>query len=95
MKLKHFLIGFFIIIIDQITKFLLIEKYITLIPNFLKFTYTENYGVAFGIGRGLVILIINIIIIAIIIAYIIIERKKINSFMPYFIILRRSYRKFN
>ena len=83
-------VGIIIIIIDQITKALVVEKYITVIPNFLDFTYTENYGMAFGMGRGILILLVNVLLIAGIIIYIIKERKKIKNFLPYSIILRRS-----
>ena len=87
MKIKHYLVGIVIIVLDQITKMLLIDKYITLIPNILNFTYTKNYGMAFGMGSGKIIVFINIIFILAIILYLIINRKKIHEFMPYFIIL--------
>ena len=65
------MLGISIVIIDRITKLLLINKEITIIPNFLNFTYTKNSGVAFGIASNNTILIVlmNVIILAIIIKF--------------------------
>lgn len=49
-KVWLIILGICIILLDQITKVILIGKNITVIPNVLNFTYTENTGVAFGIG---------------------------------------------
>ncbi len=64
--------GIIIIVLDQITKFLIIEKNVTIIPRFLSFTYTENTGVAFNIGSNnlFFIILVNIIILGIIIKFI-------------------------
>ena len=68
---KIFLILLVIIIVflDQITKYILIGKNFTIIPNILNFTYTENTGVAFGIGANNIFLtiIVNIIVLGVII----------------------------
>lgn len=66
------IVGIIIIILDQITKFLIIEKNIIIIPNFLSLTYTENTGVAFNIGSNnlFFIILVNIIILGIIIKFI-------------------------
>ncbi len=66
------IIGIIILILDQVSKILLIEKNITIIPNILNFTYTENTGAAFGIGSNNIffIILINIIILGIIIKFI-------------------------
>lgn len=70
-NLSLIILGIFIVAIDRITKLLLINKEITIIPNFLNFTYTENNGVAFGIASNNTILIVlmNVIILAIIIKF--------------------------
>ena len=70
-NLSVIILGILIVIIDRITKLLFINKEITIIPNFLNFTYTENNGVAFGMASDNTILIVllNIIILAIIIKF--------------------------
>ena len=70
-NLSLIMLGISIVIIDRITKLLLINKEITIIPNFLNFTYTKNSGVAFGIASNNTILIVlmNVIILAIIIKF--------------------------
>jgi signal peptidase II len=74
------IIGIIIILIDQITKIILANKNIIIIPNILKFSYTENRGVAFGIGTGNIIIIIlaNIIILGIIIRFLKEKQEQIN-----------------
>lgn len=90
MKLKHYIIGIAVIIIDQLSKLLVTNKNITIIPNFLKFTYTENTGGAFGIGTKLAILALSIIIIVSIIIFLIKQKNKITNFTPYILILSGS-----
>lgn len=70
-NLSLIMLGIFIVMVDRITKLLLINKEITIIPNFLNFIYTENRGVAFGIASSNTILIVlmNVIILAIIIKF--------------------------
>ena len=90
MKLKHYIIGTAIIIVDQLSKILIINKNVSIIPNFLEFNYTQNIGGAFGIGRINFILIISILIIIGIIVFLIKENKKITNYMPFTLILSGS-----
>lgn len=90
MKLKHYIIGIVIVIIDQLSKMLIINKKIPVIPNFLEFNYTQNTGGAFGIGRINFILIISLMIIIGIIMYLIKENKKITNYIPFVLLLSGS-----
>lgn len=90
MKLKHYIIGIVIVIIDQLSKILIINKKIPVIPNFLEFNYTQNTGGAFGIGRINFILIISIIIIIGIIVFLIKENTKITNYIPFVLLLSGS-----
>lgn len=74
------ILGIFIILLDQITKAILIGKNITIIPNILNFTYTENTGVAFGIGSSnlILIIIVNIVVLGIIIKFIKERKEQVN-----------------
>ena len=90
MKLKHHIIGIIIVIIDQLSKFLVIDKNISIIPNFIEFNYTQNTGGAFGIGRINFILIISLMIIIGIIMYLIKENKKITNYIPFVLLLSGS-----
>lgn len=74
------IVGIIIIILDQITKCLIIEKNIIIIPNFLSLTYTENTGAAFNIGSNnlFFIILVNIIILGIIIKFIKERKEDIN-----------------
>ena len=90
MKLKHHIIGIIIVIIDQLSKFLVIDKNISIIPNFIEFNYTQNTGGAFGIGRINFILIISIIIIIGIIVFLIKENTKITNYIPFVLLLSGS-----
>ena len=73
MNKKHLIIiiGLIIILLDQITKILVINENIILIPNLLLFTYTQNTGTAFGIGsnNAIIIIILNIIVLGVIINF--------------------------
>ena len=73
MNKKHLIIiiGLIIILLDQITKILVINENIILIPNLLSFTYTQNAGTAFGIGSNntIIIIILNIIVLGVIIKF--------------------------
>ena len=73
MNKKHLIIiiGLIIILLDQITKILVINENIILIPNLLLFTYTQNTGTAFGIGsnNAIIIIILNIIVLGVIIKF--------------------------
>ncbi len=68
-KIFLILLGIIIVFLDQITKYTLMGKNLTIIPNILNFTYTENTGVAFGIGANNIFLtiIVNIIVLGVII----------------------------
>lgn len=98
MKLKHYIIGIVIIIIDQLTKFLMIGKSVSFIPGFLEFNYTENTGGAFGVGKGDFILIVSVIIIAVLVVFMMIDRANkskgqgqfISNYIPCAMILAGS-----
>lgn len=74
------ILGIFISLLDQITKVILIGRNITIIPNILNFTYTENTGVAFGIGSSnlILIIIVNIVVLGIIIKFIKERKEQVN-----------------
>lgn len=72
MKNKKYIIiifGIAILLIDQLTNALVIEQNLIVIPNIINIIYTENTGMAFGIGQNnlFFIIIINIIVLGIII----------------------------
>ena len=73
-----------LIVIDQISKFYIVEnigKQIkNIIPNVLNFTYVENRGGAFGIGQNstMMFVLVNIIILGIIIRFMIIQKDRID-----------------
>ena len=90
MKFKNFLIGIVIIIIDQLSKNLIIDKNISIISKFLEFNYTQNTGGAFGVGKINYIIIISIFIIIGIIAFLIIENKKNTNYISFIILLSGS-----
>ena len=90
MKKRYYIIGLIIILIDQLSKYLIINKRITIIPNILNFTYTENTGGAFGIGNKYIILTISVVIIIGIIVFLLKNNKKINNYTPYILILSGS-----
>ena len=91
MKKRFYIIGLLIIIIDQLTKFLLKDKYLTVIPKVLNFTYTENTGGAFGVGSRFFILGISIVIVAILIYFMVKEKDKIIDYTPYILIISGSF----
>lgn len=74
MKKKYFILSIFLIIIDRIIKFIILNNFnlnnsINIINNFVKITYVKNYGGAFSIlngGRFLFIIIGFVAIIYII-----------------------------
>lgn len=90
MKLKHYIVGIIIIIIDQLSKMLIINKNISIIPNFLEFNYTQNTGGAFGIGKGNIILILSILIIIGTTTFLIKKNKKITNYIPFVLIISGS-----
>ena len=60
-----------IIMLDQISKIIMLDKSINIIPQVLSFSYTQNIGVAFGLISNNIIFIIisNIMILGIIIKF--------------------------
>ena len=87
MNKRNYVIALIIIIVDQLTKFLVINKNIEIIPNFFNITYTRNTSAAFGIGTLNIITIISILLLIAIIAFIIKENKKITHFIPFILII--------
>ena len=79
-NIKTIFIILLLVIIDFISKLLVInllkDNTLIIIKNFLKFTYVKNYGAAFGILSGSVILLVLLTIIFI---YYIIKEIKNNS----------------
>ena len=71
---RFFLISFFVVAIDQLTKFL-IEKYlentITIIPKFLSIIYVVNTGAGFGILQGMrwVLIIASLLFVVLVLFY--------------------------
>ena len=78
-----------IILFDQVTKMILINQNITIIPNFLSFNYIQNTGAAFNIGTNniITIIIINLIIIGLIIKFIKDNNLHIETLVSLFIVL--------
>ena len=74
------LIGIIIVILDQLSKMLILNKEITVVPNFLNFTYTQNVGMAFGIGSSMFATITNAIVIVSILIFLVLKRKKIRAY---------------
>lgn len=68
-KVIYLLLIILLIIIEQAIKNVIIAKgNSVLINNVLNITYTENTGLAFGIGRGYVnfLIVVNIVVLAIV-----------------------------
>ena len=66
MRKKLCIYSGFIFLIDLITKYLVIGKRFTIIPNFLYIDYVKNTGVAFSMFEGSRYIIILISVLAII-----------------------------
>lgn len=81
---KFIIISFILIIIDQVSKILVVSNIynesIKVIPNLLNFTYVENTGALFGIGKNKIsiFIILNIIIIVLGIIYLIKNKDEFN-----------------
>ena len=60
-----------IIMLDQISKLIMIDKNINILPQVLSFSYTQNTGEAFGLISNNIIFVIifNIVILGIIIKF--------------------------
>lgn len=73
-----------LIVIDQISKFYIVEnigkEIKNIIPNVLNFTYVENRGGAFGVGQNSTMMFVleNIIILGIIIRFMMIQKDRID-----------------
>lgn len=48
---KYFLLGFFLVFLDQVTKYLSVGK--SLDFGFFAITYVRNYGISFGLFQGI------------------------------------------
>ena len=74
-----------LIIIDQIIKFLVFsnkqELPIKLINNILNLNYVENFGIAFGMAKGglIIFIVINVIIIGIIFKYLFFSKEELSK----------------
>lgn len=91
MKKVYLCIGIALVVIDQLIKQIMINKYITIIPNVLSFTYTKNLGAAFGIGSRYIVLLFSIVII-ICMLYVLLKYKKIDKYyLPYTFILSGAF----
>lgn len=79
-KVLLIILGIIIILLDQITKVILTGRNVAIIPNILNFTYTENTGVAFGIGSSniFMVIVLNIIILGIIIKFVKEQQEQID-----------------
>ncbi len=83
-----FILSIIVVIADQLSKYFAIGRLKgsishVVIPGFLKFTYVENYGAAFGIlkDKKMFFIIITLIIIMFISIFLIRYYNKINIFM--------------
>ena len=83
-----FILSIIIVIADQISKHFVISKLkgslsYVIIPGFLKFTYVENYGAAFGIlkNKKVFFVIITLVIVILISLFLIKYYYKINILM--------------
>lgn len=83
-----FILSLIVVIADQISKYFAINKLKgavshVIIPGFLKFTYVENYGAAFGIlkNKKLFFVITTLIIVIFISIFLIKYYYNINIFM--------------
>ena len=73
--------------IDQITKIIMINKQIVIIPNVLNFTYIQNTGGAFGIGYINLITILNFLVLVSLLIFLLKNIDKIKYIIPYCLII--------
>ena len=80
-KKKSIFIVIIILVIDQLTKAIMIDKQIILIPRFIQLRYTQNTGMAFSLGSGNVwiIILLSLAIIAIIIKILVDKKDKMTA----------------
>jgi signal peptidase II len=82
--LLFFLIAILVVALDQFTKKLAVdylmqnEGSMTLIANWLKLTYTENSGIAFGVSLGsqAVLITITTLILAALLVYVVLSKNR-------------------
>ena len=87
MSKKNYIMILFLVILDQLTKYLAISKNIVVIPNLLNITYTQNTGGAFGIGSINIITIMNILILITIALFLIKEKEKVRHFLSFTLVI--------
>lgn len=78
---KIFIIVIILVVIDQLTKFVFINKDISLIPGVLKFHTVQNRGGAFGVGQNSTFsfIVSNIIVLGILIKFIHMQANQIDK----------------
>ena len=78
---KIFIIVIMLLLIDQLTKFIFINKEISIIPGIIKFHTVQNRGGAFGIGQNSTFsfVVANIIVLGIIIKFISMQANQIDN----------------
>lgn len=83
-----FILSIIVVIADQLSKYIAVERLKgsvsrVIIPEFLKFTYVENYGAAFGIlkNKKLFFIIVTLIVIILISLFLVKYYYKLNIFM--------------
>lgn len=88
LKIKNIFIALFLIGLDQLIKYMVIDKNITIIPNILSLTYTKNIGIAYSISinKILLVLLSLIIIICLILAIVSFSKEKNIQFLLIFIL---------
>lgn len=80
-------LGIIIALMDQLSKVFMIDKSFEVIPGFLNFSYVQNTGGAFGIGKLSVVLIFNILIIIGVVVVLVKLKNSINNYIPYVLVL--------
>jgi len=82
-KIHYIIIILFIILLllDQVSKIVFTNSDLQIIPNMLKFTYTENTGGAFGLGNQNIMTFVftNIVILGIIIKFMINQKDNLDN----------------
>ena len=89
MKIKYFILGLVVVILDRITKLLVINKSFNVIPGVLELTYTENRGIAFGMANSnmSMIIMVSLAIIIGMLIYVVSERERISNLSPYILVI--------
>jgi len=84
-----FLCAALVIVLDQFTKQLAIthlmpnEESLVLIPEWLKLTYTENTGIAFGLSLGspMILIVTTTLILAALFLYVVFSKNRNTGFL--------------